>query len=78
MVHINGLGCTRHLYQMKVYDSRHDAALGSVQNLSHIWSGDGFGLHDLWLIERSHVHVTFGGPSGAGDVAQSCCCQVEA
>jgi hypothetical protein len=28
--------------------------LGSVQNLSHIWSGDGFGLRDLRLIERPH------------------------
>ena len=43
---------------------------GSVQNLSHIYSGDGFGLHDLRLIERSHVHVALGGPCRAGDVAQ--------
>src|SRR3954462_14195146 len=28
--------------------------LGSVQSLSHIRSGDGFGLHDLRLIERPH------------------------
>jgi hypothetical protein len=34
--------------------------LGSVQNLSHIWSGDGFGLRDLRLIERPHVHVALG------------------
>ena len=33
---------------------------GSVQNLSHIWSGDGFGLRDLRLIERPHVHVALG------------------
>jgi hypothetical protein len=32
----------------------------SVQNLSHIWSGDGFGLRDLRLIERPHVHVALG------------------
>src|SRR6476620_8193734 len=31
-----------------------------VQNLSHIWSGDGFGLRDLRLIERPHVHVALG------------------
>jgi hypothetical protein len=40
--------------------------IGSVQILSHIWSGDGFGLHDLRLIERSHVHVALGGPCGGG------------
>ena len=34
--------------------------VGSVQNLSHIWSGDGFGLRDLRLIERPHVHVALG------------------
>jgi hypothetical protein len=34
--------------------------IGSVQNLSHIWSGDGFGLRDLRLIERPHVHVALG------------------
>ena len=34
--------------------------LGSVQDLSHIWSGDGFGLRDLRLIERPHVHVALG------------------
>jgi hypothetical protein len=33
---------------------------GSVQDLSHIWSGDGFGLRDLRLIERPHVHVALG------------------
>jgi hypothetical protein len=33
---------------------------GNVQNLSHIWSGDGFGLRDLRLIERPHVHVALG------------------
>ena len=43
---------------------------GSVQNLSHIRSGDGFGLHDLRLIERPHVHVAFGRPCRAGDVSQ--------
>ena len=43
-----------------------------------IRSGDGFGLHDLRLIERPHVHVAFGGPCGAGDVAQPRGCQVEA
>jgi V8-like Glu-specific endopeptidase len=51
---------------------------GSVQNLSHIYSGDGFGLHDLRLIERSHVHVALGGPCRAGDVAQPRGRQVEA
>ena len=51
--------------------------LGSVQNLSHIRSGDGFGLRDLRLIERPHVHVAFSGPGCAGDVAQPCCSQVE-
>ena len=51
---------------------------GSVQILSHIRSGDGFGLHDLRLIERPHVHVAFGGPCSAGDVAQPRGCQVEA
>jgi transposase, IS5 family len=35
-------------------------AASSVQNLSHIWSGDGFGLRDLRLIERPHVHVALG------------------
>ena len=29
----------------------------AVQNLSHIWSRDGFGLRDLRLIERPHAHV---------------------
>ena len=43
-----------------------------------IRSGDGFGLHDLRLIERPHVHVAFGGPCSAGDVAQPRGCQVEA
>jgi hypothetical protein len=52
--------------------------IGSVQNLSHIYSGDGFGLHDLRLIERSHVHVALGGPCRAGDVAQQRGRQVEA
>ena len=51
---------------------------GSVQILSHIRSGDGFGLHDLRLIERPHVHVALGGPCGADDVAQSRGRQVEA
>ena len=51
--------------------------VGSVQILSHIGSGDGFGLRDLRLIERPHVHVAFAGPSCASDVAQPCCCQVE-
>ena len=36
------------------------------------------GLHDLRLIEWSHVHITLGGPSGPGDIAQSRGCQVEA
>ncbi len=45
---------------------------GSVQILSHIRSGNGFGLHCLRLIERPHVHVALGGPCGAGDVAKSC------
>ena len=53
------------------------AGSGSVQILSHIGSGDGFGLRDLRLIERPHVHVAFAGPSCASDVAQPCCCQVE-
>ena len=34
-------------------------------------------MRDLRLIERPHVHVAFGGPCCAGDVAQSCCSQVE-
>src|SRR3982074_376045 len=51
---------------------------GSVQILSHIRSGDGFGLHDLRLIERPHVHVAFGGPCSARDVAQPRGCPVEA
>src|SRR4051812_32081823 len=51
---------------------------GSVQNLSHISSGDGFGLHELRLIERPHVHVALGGPCGADDVAKSCGRQIEA
>jgi hypothetical protein len=54
----------------------HVPVIGSVQILSHIRSGDGFGLHDL--IERPHVHVAFGGPCSAGDVAQPRGCQVEA
>ncbi len=54
------------------------AVHGSVQSLSHIRSCDGFGLHDLRLIERPHVHVAFGGPCSAGDVAQPRGCQVEA
>ena len=43
-----------------------------------IWSGDGFGLRDLRLIERPHVHVALGGPCRAGDVAQPRGSQVEA
>ena len=31
---------------------------GSVQSLSHIRSGDGFGLHDLRLIEREALTTT--------------------
>ena len=43
-----------------VRDANGLALSGSVQNLSHIWSGDGFGLRDLLLIERPHVHVALG------------------
>jgi len=57
---------------------RNASATGSVQNLSHIYSGDSFGLHDLRLIERSHVHVALGGPCRTGDVAQPRGRQVEA
>ena len=53
-------------------------ACGSVQNLSHISSGDGFGLHELRLIERPHVHVALGGPCGADDIAKSCGRQIDA
>ena len=52
-------------------------AQGSVQILSHIRSGDGFGLHDLRLIERPHVHVAWS-TMCSGDVAQPRCGQVEA
>ena len=50
---------------------------GSVQNFSHILSGYGFGLHDLRLIERLHVHVALGRPCRSRDVAQPCCGEVE-
>ena len=55
----------------------HSQAGGSVQILSHIRSGRGFGLQNLRLIERSHVHVALGGPCGASDVAKSSCRQIE-
>src|SRR3954447_5267394 len=64
--------------ELTVLDRPLPGSGGSVQILSHIRSGDGFGLHDLRLIERPHVHVAFGGPCSAGDVAQPRGCQVEA
>jgi len=55
------------------------AAFGSVQNLSHICSGNcGSGLVDLALIERAHVHVAFCRPCRACDVAQPRRCEVQA
>jgi len=33
--------------------------VGSVQNLSHILSGDGSGFRELLGIERLHIHVAF-------------------
>ena len=42
--------------------------IGSVQNLSHIRSCDGFGFRLLLLIEWPHIHVAFGRPRCSGDV----------
>jgi hypothetical protein len=52
---------------------------GSVQNLSHICSGNcGSGLVDVALIERAHVHVAFCRPCRACGVAQPRRCEVQA
>ena len=43
-----------------------------------IFADEGFGLLDLGLIERSHVHEALGRPRSAGDVVKPRCCEVEA
>src|SRR5215207_4666004 len=68
-----GSGRLRHPPQYAAFNQS-----GSVQNLSHIWSGDGFDLRDLRLIERPHVHVALGGPGSSCDVSQPRRCEVEA
>ena len=55
----------------------HGTNRGSVQNLSHIGSGDGSGLHDLRLVEGSHVHVALRRPSRCCDVAEPGCSEIE-
>ena len=56
---------------------RQQINVGSVQNLSHIGSGDGSGLHDLRLVEGSHVHVALRRPSRCCDVAEPGCSEIE-
>ena len=55
-----GATATQNLFRIPDREIEPGPPKGSVQNLSHIWSGDGFGLRDLRLIERPHVHVALG------------------